>query len=1765
MSLPGRISLLIGTSSVLFGLAMAATGGPDSAGMEWIDSAESDGPPHLALDIDDEGSDLGLGDEDTASVDLPFDVSWYGSTESQIIVGDNGTAFFSGSQAASSAACPGSGTWQGVAAYWDDLQGGTVRTATLGRTPNRIWVADWQDITPSGASATGQVQIWFQEGRPNEVVVVHEDLSFGSSSYTGGVGASIGIQGSSAGLEWSCVGGLSDSTSAWFGDPSQRPSAATVDLSSEYRQEWSGSSDYSFIGETLAGGDLNSDGLGDVLIGAPQSDTVWLSYGGSSPLDGDVALAQASFTGNSGDLLGTAMAIADLDGDGAPEVILGEPELAGSNAKEGAVHIFSNISFSGDFDAVDADAKLVGPTLTTKPRFGTALAALDFDGDGYLDLAIGSPNVDAGSLGNAGAVRIWSGGSVASGTVNTLDFTGQTANDKLGAVIAGGDADGDGFDDLLLGSTTSDTTDSDAGEAWLVLGSAAWSGSNDIGTSATASFAGDLALDGFGNALLLTDLDGDGLGDLVMGASEESTGGSGAGAAYVFLDGSAWTGANLGSDADWMATGASTNAELGASFSSIDANGDGDVDLIVGAPGVSGSSGAAYVFNGPISAATTTSASADHALQGGVAAGAAGTSVLGLEDHNGDGYGDVAVGAWFAASGAKTLAGVVSIWGWVPSFEDADADGLVSALAGGPDCDDADASIYPSAAEDTALDSGFATDNDCDGWNDGAYWLRTQSDLFDADAIEILGENAGESFDFESATVGSDLSSFYSSNGMELFGTSVTGASSAFGASASGDVCLKVSGTSLTVSFDSDVDGVSFGLLDASGPLTFQAWDGSGASVLSTGGALKLEADGEDVPGGRFVGVLFDSPIQKLRITPTTSDGVGYDDWQVYWSEDSDRDGDGYTGGDGDCDDSDADVNPDATEDLNDGIDNDCDGTVDGGGATAYTDASSWESDAGVTLQEMDFEDLTVGDTVSSDYADLGLDVDSSLDVSTDIDGASPNETQGGEANTTTVTLSFEEVQPAVAFEILDGQGTFTLTGYAHGSALYSNTLTLSENNSSSFRGYVYDYGVDTLEITGPSTDTWGLDDISFAELGLDDADGDGFTEAEGDCDDSDATVYEGATETWYDGVDSDCGGDSDYDADGDGYDSDDDCDDGDSSVSPDAEETYYDGVDSDCDGGSDYDADGDGYDDSSYGGTDCDDSDAAVSPGASEVFYDATDDNCDPTDDFDADGDGYSASGYGSSGSIGTGDCDDAESGTSPGASETWYDGVDADCDGASDYDADEDGYESETYGGTDCDDGDEAVNPGVTDVWYDGLDQDCAGDSDYDADLDGYDHDSYGGLDCDDTDASINPDGTESSTDDGIDEDCDGVDEWDDDLDGFRDVDQGGNDCDDADATIYPGAADTCYDGTDSDCFGNSDYDCDGDGYDSDAYGGLDCDDAAGSVNPGALDYSYDGVDSNCDGLDDYDVDGDGYDVDFYGGLDCDDTDAGISPAAVEIWYDGVDQDCAADSDYDADGDGSESIDYLGDDCDDADATICPTCVDVPDDGIDQDCDGADDLDGDGDGYGSDDCDDTDPDVSPGASEIWYDGVDQDCSGTSDFDADLDGQDSEVWGGQDCDDGDASVRFGGSEIWYDGKDGDCLGGDDYDQDGDGFAIDTWGGTDCVDTDPAIHPDVALDECFGGDQDCDGEVDEDCEAEETGDTGDTGEPLDTSETGDTSEDTGAPSETGEPSDSEPDTQPQDTGEAPEADGCGGCSGSGGAGGLAWLAVLALGALRRRR
>jgi hypothetical protein len=278
-----------------------------------------------------------------------------------------------------------------------------------------------------------------------------------------------------------------------------------------------------------------------------------------------------------------------------------------------------------------------------------------------------------------------------------------------------------------------------------------------------------------------------------------------------------------------------------------------------------------------------------------------------------------------------------------------------------------------------------------------------------------------------------------------------------------------------------------------------------------------------------------------------------------------------------------------------------------------------------------------------------------------------------------------------------------------------------------------------------------------------------------------------------------------DHDGDDDGYDYADDCNDDNPDIHPDAGEKCDPAdVDEDCNGLADnadpapqgaitvyHDADGDGYGDPGAAvvlcelvapyvadGTDCDDADARIHPDAAEVCdpLDA-DEDCDGTADdadddttgllafyADTDGDGYgdpsdtvsacsAPDGYVAD----SGDCDDTDPDVSPGQPEHWYDGLDDDCTGGSDYDRDNDGADAIAAGGDDCDDYSHDVNPGADEVWYDGVDEDCSGGSDFDQDGDGFDTADGGGDDCDDTDAAIHPGAWETGT--GGDADCDGV----------------------------------------------------------------------------------------------------------------------------------------------------------------------------------------------------------------------------------------------------------------------------------------------------------------------------------------------------------------------------------------------------------------------
>ncbi|MCK6525099.1 putative metal-binding motif-containing protein [Myxococcota bacterium] len=663
------------------------------------------------------------------------------------------------------------------------------------------------------------------------------------------------------------------------------------------------------------------------------------------------------------------------------------------------------------------------------------------------------------------------------------------------------------------------------------------------------------------------------------------------------------------------------------------------------------------------------------------------------------------------------------------------------------------------------------------------------------------------------------------------------------------------------------------------------------------------------------------------------------------------------------------------------------------------------------------------------------------------------------------------------------------------------------------------------------------------------DSDLDGFTIATGDCLEGDAAVFPGAAELWYDGVDQDCDG-NDADQDGDGF-----VPDAYAQAHPDWRTRLFGHADLDL---------GDCWDEpdeappgalSGAGLLGAD-----IFPGALEAWYDGVDQDCDGASDFDQDGDGFdSAWDADAEGLVGE-DCADgsandplpldtctgetltaaAPAEVYPGADETWYDGVDQDCDGEDDFDQDGDGFRV----CEECGDTDPSVKPNdAPEVWGDCLDQNCDG-NDGDEDRDGYLPEGYD-LACPDW-ATLNP-GRDLG-------DC---------YDSAAAPLPGGGPLNGlaapAPAEVYPGASDLPYDGVDGACDGDlGEFDADADGYDSAAQlgydgapAGGDCDDDDPDVSPGALE-SCGGGDEDCDGAvdepdaegcDPYyrDDDGDGYGVGASACLcaaeapltasatgDCDDADATLSPGATEV-CDALnrDEDCDGYVDNDDPGATPRSTYYpdvdgdsYGDkaaggkslceaegvyttanrtDCDDARADVSPAGAEVCDaDDADEDCDTvADDADGsasgkvrhhkdnDGDGYGDradggqlrcdpnstylvtnkEDCDDTDANISPAEAE--------ECDG-GDEDEDCDGL---------ADDDDDDVDLSAGLTYHPDRDGDGYGASD-----DGRLLcdpnDTYATTDsrdCDDTRASSNP-AATEECdaLNLDEDCDGLADDD-------------------------------------------------------------------------------------
>jgi len=408
-----------------------------------------------------------------------------------------------------------------------------------------------------------------------------------------------------------------------------------------------GNQDSEYYGGSVASaGDVNADGYDDVVVGAPFYDVGEISagaafvYHGSAtglPTTPDWTVEGDQDSGHFGDSVASA---GDVNGDGYADVIVGAYTESDGEGNEGRAYLYHG-SPSGltETPSWTAEGDQIGAL------YGHSVASAgDVNGDGYGDVIVGADSYSAGET-REGRVFVYHGSPT--GLHGTPDWTAESNQDLAHfgrSVASAGDVNGDGYADVIVGAYNFDGGEGQGGGAFVfegspsgLEGSPAWTtGSNQE----YSQFGISVASAG--------DTNGDGYSDVIVGQPQYGNGETAEGRALVYL-GSA---AGLAADPAWTDESNTATAYFGMSVAPAgDVNGDGFADIVVGAYGYYNGEpgeGASFLYLG---SASGPSASPDWSVESNVANESLGYAVAAAGDVNGDGYGDVIVGAPTALSG----------------------------------------------------------------------------------------------------------------------------------------------------------------------------------------------------------------------------------------------------------------------------------------------------------------------------------------------------------------------------------------------------------------------------------------------------------------------------------------------------------------------------------------------------------------------------------------------------------------------------------------------------------------------------------------------------------------------------------------------------------------------------------------------------------------------------------------------------------------------------------------------------------------------------------------------------------------------------------------------------------------------------------------------------------------------------------------------------------------------------------------------------------
>lgn len=277
-------------------------------------------------------------------------------------------------------------------------------------------------------------------------------------------------------------------------------------------------------------GDVNNDGFGDVIVGAPYNDGNGSNSGRAYVLDGENGSRLKTHTGSAaGDLFGFAVAgVGDLNDDDFDDYAVGEPKYDNGNANDtGRVSIYKG-----------NNGKILVRILgdAAGDQFGYAIAAQEFTATfDYTFILIGAPFNDFGAS-NAGRARIYfrnhdnpNEGGCANVVCLRYTFNGANANGRLGAAVSLGDLVGNSAADAIVGAPYTAANGNNSGAVYIFDGN---------GGALSARFFGETAGDRFGTSVAFAgDIDNDGNNDLMVGGPFNDSNGTNAGRAYAFLIG----------------------------------------------------------------------------------------------------------------------------------------------------------------------------------------------------------------------------------------------------------------------------------------------------------------------------------------------------------------------------------------------------------------------------------------------------------------------------------------------------------------------------------------------------------------------------------------------------------------------------------------------------------------------------------------------------------------------------------------------------------------------------------------------------------------------------------------------------------------------------------------------------------------------------------------------------------------------------------------------------------------------------------------------------------------------------------------------------------------------------------------------------------------------------------------------------------------------------------------------------------------------------